>query len=447
MNDVDYNKQMRDRTFAWLLAGIFVAALTIRLGLTVGFVGLSSPPDLSASPDQGEYNTILQQMIAGQGYAKAPGEPTARRAPGLVFTVLPVYAATGGSYAATRALIILMSAGTCVLVGLLTANVFNRWAGIIAAVGLAVYPGHAYYAMHLLSEGPFGFYLALACLLTFVAMRSQQLRWFAVAGLVWGATVLTKPQFVLLGPLAGLAVLGWTVWAICRWRAFNWQPLAGVTVCVLMGSSLVAPWIVRNAVVLDSPGLSTIGGYGLWSGNNEIGYNDPAWRGRGMPTSQIEAAMGVKLPEGEAASDTQAKAYGKQFIAEHRADMPTLVAWKLYRLVTPFQPSENRPMYWAEAVSWIILAPLLVAGWWLGRRQQPAQLLVLLGPVVITLAVTAVYLAIIRYRNALLPVMMPFAALSVQVLWLWMRAKLRPADAAPLASLGQDQEQPARQAA
>lgn len=413
-----HTNSLTPRTFFGLLLGITLLALGLRLGMAAAFVGLASPPDLSASPDQGEYDLILQQMAAGHGYARAPGEPTARRAPGLVFTVYPVYAITGGSYAAVRLQIALMSAATCLLVGLLTSHLFTRRTGLIAAGLLALYPGHAYYGMHLLSEGPFGLYLALAVLLTLIAMRRAGLGWYAGAGLVWGMAVLTKPQFVLLGPLAGLVVLGFAAW---RWQ---WRPVAAVAVCGLAGACVVGPWIVRNAVVLDAPGMSTIGGYTMWAGNNSVGYDDPHWRGRGMPTSQIEAAMGVRLPEGEAASDAQAKAYAKQFMAEHRADMPELIGWKLYRLVTPFQPSENKAVYWSEALSWAGLMPLLMVGWWIGLRRAPGPTLLMLGPVVITVAVTVVFMAITRYRNALLPVLVPFAAVAVEVCWCWAAGRL-----------------------
>ena len=408
---------MATRTFIGLLLAITLVALGLRLGMTAAFVGLDSPPDLSASPDQGEYDRILQQMVAGHGYAKAPGEPTARRAPGLIFSLYPVYALTDGSYAAVRLQIALMSASTCLLVGLLSAMLFGQRTGVIAAALLAIYPGHAYYGMHLLSEGPFGFYFALALLLTVLAMRRSGLGWYAGAGVVWGMAVLTKPQFVLLGPLAGLVVLGYAAW---RWQ---WRPIAAVAVCGLAGAMLVGPWIVRNAVVLDAPGMSTIGGYTLWAGNNSVGYDDPAWRGRGLPTSQIEQAMGVRLPEGEAASDARAKQYAQQFMAEHRADMPELIGWKLYRLVTPFQPSDNRAVYWAEAVSWIALAPLLVVGWWIGLCRVPRETLLMLGPIVITVAVTVMYMAIIRYRNAVLPALVPFAAVTLEVGWRWAVAR------------------------
>lgn len=397
------------KRFAVILIAITLAAAGIRTGMTFAFVGLDSPPDVAASPDQAEYETILQQLIAGNGYAKHDGTPTARRAPGTIFTLLPAFTLTSGSYTALRACLILLSSATCLLVGLSVARVFNPRAGLIAAGLLAVMPGHAYYAMHLLSEAPFGFWLALATYLSIIAMHRSHRRQLAffVAGLCWGMAVLTKPQFILLAPLVVLAG-----GAIALHR-LDWRPPMSAAVCLLAASLIVMPWYTRNAVVLDAPGLSTIGGYGLWAGNNELALSDPKWRGRAMPTSQVEAGLGVKLPEGEAASDAQAKAYAVTFINSHQAQMPRHSAWKLYRLVTPFQATSNRAVYWAQAASWILLAPMLAAGIFVALRRRPIESLLWLGPIVVTVSVTLVYFAIIRYRDALLPAMVPFAAIAI----------------------------------
>ncbi|MFN3167342.1 MAG: ArnT family glycosyltransferase [Phycisphaeraceae bacterium] len=414
-----------------LLIAITIVAAGLRLGMTCAFVGLSAPPDVGASPDQGEYDAVLQQLIAGNGYAKHDGQPTARRAPGTVFTVLPVYAATGGSYAATRLLIIALSSVTCLLVGLTVARLFNPRAGLIAAGVLAVIPGHTYYAMHLLSEAPFGFWLALAVYLTVLAMQRPK-RWtlaYAIAGLCWGMAVLTKPQFVLLAPLVVVASCAYAL----RQRA--WRPALAGAVCVSAAASLVMPWYARNAIVLDAPGLSTIGGYSLWAGNNELTLSDPDWRGKAIPTSRVEAALGVKLPEGEAASDAQAKAYATAFMRQHRADMPRLTVWKLYRLVTPFQSTENRAVYWAQALSWIVVAPLLAAGIVIGLRRRPVQSLLWIGPMLVTLGVTLVFFAIVRYRDALMPAMVPFVALAIDSIWRTLTGVRRDEHSGPIASV------------
>lgn len=434
--------QPSPKQFMLGMIAILVLAFTVRLGMTVAFVGLGSGPDLSASPDQGEYAAILEQLRTGNGYAKADGTPTARRAPGTIFTLLPAYWATSGSFAAVRLVLITLSSLTCMLVGLAAAWVLGQRAGLMAAFILAMIPGHAYYAMHLLSEAAFGFWFSAAvCLTLLIAKAEKQRIPIAIsAGLCWGAAIMTKPQFVLLLPLATLVI------PLVAWRAASWRPALMGAVCLTAASAVITPWVVRNATVLDAPGMSTLGGYGLWAGNNELVLNDPAWRGRAMPTSQVEAGLGVKLPEGEAASDAQAKAYATAFIDEHRDDLPRLVAWKLYRLVTPFQRTENRAVYWAQAVSWVLLAPLVMAGFFLAARRRIAEALLWAGPIMVTLAVTVVYFAIIRYRDTLLPAMVPFGALAIDAAWRRLTARSTPAVAGQIKA-GFDAARKNRQAA
>jgi 4-amino-4-deoxy-L-arabinose transferase-like glycosyltransferase len=412
-SEIDKPSSRKRIQFIAALVLICFAAIGIRSGMTIAFVGMDSPPDISASPDQGEYDAILQQLVAGNGYAKQDGTPTARRAAGMVFTLLPIYAASDGSYAAIRITLILLSSATCLLVGLTVARVFTMRTGLFAAAGLAVLPGHTYYAMHILSEAPFCFWLALAIYISVIAMQRQNNRQhvFFFAGLCWGMAVLTKPQFILLAPLALLAACAVSM------RRLDWRPGLSAAVCLVAAALVVMPWYTRNAVVLDAPGLSTIGGYGLWAGNNELVLEDPHWRGRAMPTSKVEAALGVKLPEGEAASDAQAKAYAVAFMKEHRDAMPQLTAWKAYRLVTPFHATENRAVYWAQAISWILLAPLMFAGIVIALRRRPIESLLWLGPMVVTVGVSLVFFAISRYRDALLPAMVPFAAIAVDTAW------------------------------
>lgn len=414
--------------FIALLCAVMVAAAGLRLGMTIAFVGLDAPPDVGASPDQAEYDAILQQLAAGKGYANAQGQPTARRAPGMVFTLLPAYLISGGSYAAVRLLLITLSAATCLLVGLTVARIFNRRAGLLAAATLALLPGHAYYAMHLLSEAPFGLWFALAIYLSVVAIQREE-RWVWVhvlAGLCWGMAVLTKPQFVLLAPLVVIVA------CLAAWRRMAWRPALAAAACLLAASAVVMPWYARNAAVLDAPGLSTIGGYGLWAGNNELVLDDPAWRGRAMPTSQVEAGLGVKLPEGEAASDAQAKQYAISFMQHHRADMPRLTMWKLYRLLTPFQETENRAVYWAQAVSWMALAPLVFTGIIIALRRRPIESLLWLGPIAVTVGVTLVFFAIVRYRDTLLPALVPFAAIAIDTGWRRLQAIRKSTSHRPL---------------
>lgn len=388
--------------------GVVALAFGIRLGLTAAFVGLGSPPDAQANPDQLEFEAIAWQVAQGHGFSLETGEPTGRRALGAVATMVPPYLAAGRSYAAGRLWLVLLSALTCGLCVWIGALSFGRIAGLLAGLGLALYPGHAYYALHFVSETPFTFWLALAVALSLHGLRANW-RWrHTLAGAAWAMAVLAKPQFVLMIPLM-LAFIGVYSLAGLRRDAVAWWRMPAIVTC-LTAAACIAPWIVRNHTVMGTPGLSTIVGHTLWGSNNEVVLNDPVWCGRWVRTSDLERQLGLPLPEGEAAANRAATAYAVAFAKSHRHELPGMAAKKLHRLITPWPVTDNQPVRWAEGLAWCCVGPLAAVGLLLGWRQHRVAICVLLTPVLVTLGVTVVFYGSVRFRNALAPVLLVLSA-------------------------------------
>src|ERR671924_1661172 len=61
---------------------IFVLAFALRIGVTITFQGLSSPPKYEAQPDQVEYEQLAFNLSTGRGYSTPTGRLTAHRPPG-----------------------------------------------------------------------------------------------------------------------------------------------------------------------------------------------------------------------------------------------------------------------------------------------------------------------------------------------------------------------------
>ncbi|WP_437229862.1 hypothetical protein SH661x_001661 [Planctomicrobium sp. SH661] len=98
-----------------------------------------------------------------------------------------------------------------------------------------------------------------------------------LTGLVFGICVLSRPTFWIFGFLYA------PVWLFLQWRQAT--PSGGeasamktvrTAALILLGVALpVAPWVVRNAIVLHSPILMTThGGYTLLLGNNTAFYRE-----------------------------------------------------------------------------------------------------------------------------------------------------------------------------
>ncbi len=420
------------------LIGVFLIALTARLALTHQFVGLDSPPDINANSDQIDYEILAHHMTSGLGYAIVPGQPTATRTPGTSLTLAPVYALFGRSFALGRIWFCTLSALTCVLAVWLGAVCFSRVVGLLAGAGLALYPAHAYSAMHFVSETPFGFWLLLALIATAYAYKRQRGGWGVdvLAGVFWAVAVYTRPQLLLAVPFAGaLAAIALAL----RDR----QHLKRFTVQAVVLMLVLSPWVMRNAVVMGKPTLSTITGYGLWGSHNELTFNDPAQRGGWVKASELIDAE-HPLTGNEIQRNAQATRYGKQAILTHIDRMPALIAAKLLRLVTPIKDTDNRTVRFAFAGGWIVVAPLMLVGLVVTFKRAPATAWLLLLPILATIASTAIYYGSDRFRDSVAPAFIIFAAAGASsVLKLFARKET----AEPIGQIIQPhQHEPARAA-
>lgn len=416
---------------------IFLVAFAIRLGLTHRFVGLDAPPDAGANSDQIDYEILAHHLTSGRGYAIVPGRPTATRTPGTSLALAPVYALFGRSFVLGRIWFCAISAITCVLVVWLGAICFNRAVGLLAGAGLALYPAHAYSAMHFVSETPFGFWLLLALIATACAYRRRRGGWGIdlLAGACWAMAVYTRPQLLLAVPIAGsLAVLAFAL----RDRSH----LKRYAVQVVVLALVLSPWVMRNAVVMGKPTLSTITGYGLWGSHNDLTFNDPAHRGGWVKASELIDAE-HPLTGGEVERNAQATRYGMDAIRSHADQMPALIAAKLWRLATPIKDTDNRAVQLAFAAGWIAVAPLMVIGLVLTFKRSHATAWLLLLPLLATLASTVIFYGSDRFRDSAAPVFIVFAAAGGLHLW---HVFTRGATAPSIGRIETDQQDAARAA-
>ncbi len=400
-------KNLSTRQFIIGLVLVFVVALTARLAMTYQFVGFRAPPDANANSDQLDYEVLAFHLVTGQGYAITPGKPTASRTPGTSMTLAPVYAVFGRSFAMGRIWFCLLSAGTCLLAVCFGSLCFNRLAGLMAGFGLAIYPGHAYNAMHFLSETPFGFWMLLALVLTACAIRKQRGGWWmnSLAGLCWALAIYTRPQLLLAVPIAG----GLAVIALLFKHPIHFKRWAIQTAVIVL---TLSPWIVRNDVVLGKPTLSTITGYGLWGSHNELTFNDPACRGDWIRASILEDAD-HPLTGNEVQRNDQATQYGIDAIKANADKMPALLAAKLWRLATPFTQTDNQIARLAFAVSWIVVAPMFLVGLIVAFKRAQTTAWMLLLPILATIASTLIYYGSVRFRDSVSPVFVIFAGVCV----------------------------------
>jgi 4-amino-4-deoxy-L-arabinose transferase-like glycosyltransferase len=240
------------------------------LGLRVGYAAeqpYEQPPDADA------YARIAENLYRDGSFDARPAgvehevQPSSSYAPGLPLFLAGVYLISGG-VDLTLALIVLaiVSAAAIPIVFLLGRRLAGPLAGLIGAALLAAYPAMIEYQALLLTE-PLAAFLLAAGLLAFFRAASHPpsgmpWAWFG-SGVLLGLLVLVRPEYL---PLTLLLPLAWLLWEAVAGSSLRRATLLAST--SLLGTVLVlAPWTIRNAIVLDqATPVSTGGGKALYIG-------------------------------------------------------------------------------------------------------------------------------------------------------------------------------------
>jgi 4-amino-4-deoxy-L-arabinose transferase-like glycosyltransferase len=244
-----------------------LGVLTIAgLGLRVGYA-VEQPA--TQPPDAGAYARIAESLYRDGSFdARPPGvskevQPASSYAPGLPLFVAGLYELSGGVHL-TLALVVLalLGAGAIPLTYLLGLRMAGPVAGLLGAAALAIYPALLDYQGLLLTEPLAAFLLSAALVAFFYAIdRPSPWRWLG-SGALLGTLSLVRPEYPTL---ALLLPLTWLIREGLRGRLRRSAALAGIS---LLGTALIlAPWTIRNAVVLDrAVPVSTGGGKALFIG-------------------------------------------------------------------------------------------------------------------------------------------------------------------------------------
>ncbi|HLX31596.1 MAG TPA: glycosyltransferase family 39 protein [Gaiellaceae bacterium] len=204
------------------------------------------------------YYYAAKSIAAGNGYSIL-GHATAFFPVGWPGFLGIAFAITGPSLWTIMVLNLILWSITAALAYLLGRRLGGRAAGIVAGLIIAVSPEMTLYVLRAYSEALFIPLLLGACLFLVWRRETPTLRMASLAGICLGLAILVRSTAI---PLPFLLPL----WLLVRnpWRE-SWR--SAVALC-LVSCAVVSPWLIRNAIVMHSPLLSTNGGYTLWIGNH-----------------------------------------------------------------------------------------------------------------------------------------------------------------------------------
>jgi 4-amino-4-deoxy-L-arabinose transferase-like glycosyltransferase len=413
----------KNARYILLLAAVAFAA---RLAFAAAF-HLGEVP--RPGSDQYDYTRYAWNLAHGNGYmGPEPGRgvtdtPSAYIPPGTPAFYAAIYLVAGESPATLRIAQCLLDAASVVVLFFLARATIGPRGAWIAATMFAFYPLALFNTRELMTETLYVF-LLLSLALICVTRLAPQPGWkpAAAAGVVMGATILTRPTLLFFLPF-------YVLWAALVFR--SWKGRAAAAMVLVVAAAVVLPWTIRvsrlyHRFVLVAPTAWTV----MIQGNNRIVATDPKYAGYCIWYSRIPEYAhefdGLNLVERE----DKAKALMLKWLGENRDKWATLVVNKAIRFWTPLLKQDNLLRKAVMLVSWggvlVLFAPAFLAT--IGRDLRRGNPRIWLHFFVLATFLQAlIYFGLPRYRYPMEPFCIILAALTLD----WLARVVRPSRELP----------------
>jgi 4-amino-4-deoxy-L-arabinose transferase-like glycosyltransferase len=250
------------------LALLLIAALLLRAGVGLAWqLRLDRQGQRFGFGDSESYWALAETIAKGEPYQFGSEHTRVFRTPGYPLLLAPLFLVFGDDPPIVWARLESACLGTLAVLGvfLLGRHLFDRQAGLAAALLAAFYPGGIALSALVLSEAPFCAILPFNLWLWSAAFGAGSTRRAGVlavaAGLAAAAAALVRPSWLLFVPFAvGLGLVAG------RSRLRQAGIGAGVLAGLLLG---MAPWWIRNWQVTGHFVPTTLQvGAGLYDGQN-----------------------------------------------------------------------------------------------------------------------------------------------------------------------------------
>jgi hypothetical protein len=399
--------------------GVAIALLAVALLLRAGLV--IATPHHHLGSDGADYDRHARSLAAGHGYPPSTvsptGGPTALRPPGYPVFAGAVYLVAGPHPNAIRLVQALLGALAAALTGLLAARVWGPRAGLFALGVAAVFPPGLAIGMAVTPEALF-IPLELAAVLAVLVHRDapRRLRWALAAGAFAGLAILTRQNgAVMLAPLALAA------WGPAPRRSLR---AAAPALALLAAAALVvAPWTVRNALVLHAfVPVSTQGGYTLAGTYGDETRNAARFPGAWRAPVQLGAQIvRERAPRGEVEFGAELGQAARDYARAHPGYVAEATGGNLLRMAHLDGFAYGRAAAAAIGIP-RPLADLAIVAVWLGAALALAALVrpgiprpawpLWAVPLVVVLA-SAPIIGEPRFRSPLDPLVAALAAVTL----------------------------------
>jgi 4-amino-4-deoxy-L-arabinose transferase-like glycosyltransferase len=237
------------------IALLFLAS-ALRTGVLWQYAG-------SLAEDRDNYRRIAKQVVAGNGFVDPVAlTPTAYRPPLYPLFVAAILVCRGGHMAIGIAQL-LLGVATVALTVLCGRRLQLGRASLAAGLVVAVDPLLLHQTALVMTETLAAF---LAALILWLSLDKPSPARNLRLGFVFGLSCLCRPTFWAFGALAGAC---WCFTCVRAWKTEKGQRMRA-TLSITGGLLLaIAPWGIRNALVMGWPVITTThGGYTLLLAHN-----------------------------------------------------------------------------------------------------------------------------------------------------------------------------------
>ncbi len=418
---LDSVRILRHRAMA--MAAIFLLALVARTALVATY----DPTDMHFSDKSYiQYAKNLHDkhefFMEGPYGVAGPDKVYAFRPPLFPFVWGLLYGVTRGSYVPMWFGFAVLSSIGCVLIYRVGLRLFpDERAAAIGGLICAVYPPLIYFGVNLVTEPFFIFLSVLTMLFLFRAWDSGHKLDAGLAGVWFGLGMLSRSVLIGFAPVIAI----WLLFRPVEMYERNGKLRANWALAACFAGALVltlTPWVVRNALVLDSFVVSTTdGGHGFYVANNSQSLRDP--RGFYMPGDWRFVLRPGEKQIGEVEMQRRLTAEALHYSTTHPGEWLRLVARRAVWFWRPWPHEEfvGGKQTVVYALSFLPLVPFILIGLVLAharRRNYLGKYLLIDFLILYTWAIHSVILATLRYREPLMPFLILFAGLAISSLFL-----------------------------
>lgn len=376
--------------YKYILLLIVLVAFTLRL-----IYGLSLGESL-IWPDAYYYNEVAINIASGAGYVLNNGQESFD-APAFPVYLALFYSIFGVKLWIFRAFQALLASFLVLIVYKLSAVVFNRLCGILAAFITAIYPYYIYISVQILPTGIFILIVALTVWCLFKNLTTGKYLCAIFAGIFFGIGTLSVPPYVSYLPCIFI------IYAFYPKLSLKNRIIMPVTI-VFCFSLVITPWILRgyfmhNELYFISKGDAPAFIRGNWP-------NASADHGQMKEYKLSELLTGEETNVYKNMGEDEKKVFLKkkmfEYIKSHPIWFIKLYFAKFINLYR-FYPStisgigKNQVIKWISILSYGPVFLLGLVGIFLSRRQWK-ELLPFYLPFLSMPALYALFLTNVRYR-------------------------------------------------